>query len=151
MSSGERMAEERDGFGTLVEHSNDPNAGRIPVDDEELVEVRHLENGSRREGALKRLERVLHLLVPCEGVAVQEAGEWCRDEAEVADELPVVPSEPQEAAKATAERGCGQAETATTLFASMVLTVYFGTPNMFITVWFGFVYGTNPTLGTLII
>jgi hypothetical protein len=32
-----------------------------------------------------------------------------------------------------------------------VLTVYFGTPNMFITVWFGFVYGTNPPLGTLII
>jgi hypothetical protein len=30
-------------------------------------------------------------------------------------------------------------------------TVYFGTPNMFITLWFGFVYGTNPPLGTLII
>jgi hypothetical protein len=28
---------------------------------------------------------------------------------------------------------------------------YFGTPNMFITFWFGFVYGTNPPLGTLII
>jgi hypothetical protein len=32
-----------------------------------------------------------------------------------------------------------------------MLTVYFGTPNMFITVWFGFVYRTNPPLGTLII
>jgi hypothetical protein len=32
-----------------------------------------------------------------------------------------------------------------------VLTVYFGTPNMFITLWFGFDYGTNPPLGTLII
>jgi hypothetical protein len=32
-----------------------------------------------------------------------------------------------------------------------VLTVYFGTPNMFITLWFGFVYGTNVPLGTLII
>jgi hypothetical protein len=31
-----------------------------------------------------------------------------------------------------------------------MLTVYFGTPNMFITLWFGFVYGTNPPLGTLI-
>jgi hypothetical protein len=29
--------------------------------------------------------------------------------------------------------------------------VYFGTPNMFITLWFGFDYGTNPPLGTLII
>jgi hypothetical protein len=32
-----------------------------------------------------------------------------------------------------------------------MLTMYFGTPNMFITLWFGFVYGTNPPLGTLII
>jgi hypothetical protein len=32
-----------------------------------------------------------------------------------------------------------------------MLTVYFGTPNMFITLWFGFDYGTNPPLGTLII
>jgi hypothetical protein len=33
----------------------------------------------------------------------------------------------------------------------LVLTVYFGTPSMFITLWFGFDYGTNPPLGTLII
>jgi hypothetical protein len=32
-----------------------------------------------------------------------------------------------------------------------MLTVYFGAPNMFITHWFEFVYGTNPPLGTLII
>jgi hypothetical protein len=32
-----------------------------------------------------------------------------------------------------------------------LLTVYFGTPNMFIILWFGFVYGTNPPLGTVII
>jgi hypothetical protein len=32
-----------------------------------------------------------------------------------------------------------------------LLTVYFGTPNMFITLWFGLVYGANPPLGTLII
>jgi hypothetical protein len=32
-----------------------------------------------------------------------------------------------------------------------LLTVYFGTPNMFITLWFGFDYGTNPPLGTQII
>jgi hypothetical protein len=32
-----------------------------------------------------------------------------------------------------------------------LLTVYFGTPNMSITLWFGFVYGTNLPLGTLII
>jgi hypothetical protein len=32
-----------------------------------------------------------------------------------------------------------------------VLMVYFGAPSMFITLWFGFDYGTNPPLGTLII
>jgi hypothetical protein len=32
-----------------------------------------------------------------------------------------------------------------------MLTVYFGTPNMFITLWFEFDYGTNPPLGTLTI
>jgi hypothetical protein len=32
-----------------------------------------------------------------------------------------------------------------------VLTVNFGAPSMFITLWFGFDYGTNPPLGTLII
>jgi hypothetical protein len=32
-----------------------------------------------------------------------------------------------------------------------LLMVYFGTPSMFITLWFGFDYGTNPPLGTLII
>jgi hypothetical protein len=35
--------------------------------------------------------------------------------------------------------------------AESLLTVYFGTPSMFITLWFGFDYGTNPPLGTLII
>jgi hypothetical protein len=32
-----------------------------------------------------------------------------------------------------------------------LLTVYFGTPSMLITLWFGFDYGTNRPLGTLII
>jgi hypothetical protein len=32
-----------------------------------------------------------------------------------------------------------------------LLTLYFGTPNMFITLLFGFDYGINPPLGTLII
>jgi hypothetical protein len=35
--------------------------------------------------------------------------------------------------------------------ATLLLTVYFGTPSMFVTLWFGFDYGTNPPLGTLII
>jgi hypothetical protein len=35
--------------------------------------------------------------------------------------------------------------------STSLLTVYFGTPSMFITLWFEFDYGTNPPLGTLII
>jgi hypothetical protein len=35
--------------------------------------------------------------------------------------------------------------------SEVLLTVYFGAPSMFITLWFGFDYGTNPPLGTLII
>jgi hypothetical protein len=38
-----------------------------------------------------------------------------------------------------------------TFLDALVLMVYFGTPSMFITLWFGFDYGTNPQLGTLII
>jgi hypothetical protein len=32
-----------------------------------------------------------------------------------------------------------------------MLMVHFGAPSMFITLWFGFDYGTNAPLGTLII
>jgi hypothetical protein len=39
----------------------------------------------------------------------------------------------------------------THMLTKSMLTVYFGTPSMFITLWFGFDYGTNPPLGTLII
>jgi hypothetical protein len=45
--------------------------------------------------------------------------------------------------------GGGSGEVRSTRRALM--TVYFGTPNMFNTLWFGFDYGTNPPLGTLII
>jgi hypothetical protein len=37
------------------------------------------------------------------------------------------------------------------LTTGALLTVYFGAPSMFITLWFGFDYGANPPLGTLII
>jgi hypothetical protein len=37
------------------------------------------------------------------------------------------------------------------LSTTRLLTVYFGTPNMFITLWYELDYGTNPPLGTLMI
>jgi hypothetical protein len=37
------------------------------------------------------------------------------------------------------------------LSVGQILTVYFGTPNMFVTLWFELDYGTNPPLGTLMI
>jgi hypothetical protein len=39
----------------------------------------------------------------------------------------------------------------TWVMRGQLLTVYFGTTSMFITLWFGFDYGTNPPLGKLII
>jgi hypothetical protein len=50
------------------------------------------------------------------------------------------------------ERGFEMGKVDQTLFLlRQVLTVYFCTPNMFITLWFGFVYGTNPPLEILIL
>jgi hypothetical protein len=37
------------------------------------------------------------------------------------------------------------------LLRVVLLTVYFVAPSIFITLWFGFDYGTNPPLGTLIL
>jgi hypothetical protein len=37
------------------------------------------------------VERILRLLVPCEGVAVQLVRQASRDETKVTDELPIVP------------------------------------------------------------
>jgi hypothetical protein len=36
-----------------VEHITKPDTGCVAVDGEDLVEVRHLEDGSRREGVFK--------------------------------------------------------------------------------------------------
>jgi hypothetical protein len=51
------------------------------------------------------------------------------------------------ALEALQERGCS----CKGFYTGSVLTVYFGAPSMFIILWFGFDYGTNPPLGTLII
>jgi hypothetical protein len=42
MSSREQAAEECNGSGAVVEHSTEPDTERVAVDDEEVVEVRHL-------------------------------------------------------------------------------------------------------------
>jgi hypothetical protein len=57
-----------------VEHDAKPDPGCVAVDEEQLVEVRHLEDGSSRQGAFERLECVLRVLVPCKGVARGEGG-----------------------------------------------------------------------------
>jgi hypothetical protein len=44
---------------------------------------------------------------------------------------------------------CGSAEECKA--PRRLLTMYFGTPNMFITLWFGLDYEINPPLGTLMI
>jgi hypothetical protein len=53
--------------------------------------------------------------------------------------------------KARAMVGASDVDSSSAYSTSSLLTVYFGAPSMFITLWFGFDYGTNPPLGTLII
>ncbi|KAJ1276155.1 hypothetical protein BS78_05G192500 [Paspalum vaginatum] len=100
VAASKRPAEEGEGSRALVENGAEPHAGRIAVDDEGPVEVRHLEDRACGQSALERLEGRGSLGVPCERVAPQEPGEGRRDDAEIPDELPVVPGEPQETAEA---------------------------------------------------
>ena len=84
----------------LVEDGSEPRARCIAVDHERRVEIRHLKHGPRRQGALECLESRRRVVVPHERVSPQETRERGRDDAEVADELPVVSCQAQEAAKA---------------------------------------------------
>ena len=73
MASGERPAEESEGSRALMKDGAEPRAGRVAVDDEDLVEIGHLEHGARGERALERLEGRLGVVVPLERVSAQEA------------------------------------------------------------------------------
>jgi hypothetical protein len=53
--------------------------------------------------------------------------------------------------KGKKRRNSAMVEIRTSVQTYKMLMVYFGAPSMFITLWFGFDYGTNPPLGTLII
>ena len=99
VTCGEGPAEISERTFTLVKDGAEPHPGGIAVDHERPCEVRHLENGARREGPLEGLECRGGLVIPDERIATQEARERCRDEAEVPDKFPVVPGETQEAAQ----------------------------------------------------
>jgi hypothetical protein len=62
-----------------VEDSAEADAGGVAVHHERHVEVRHLEDGSRRGRPLESRERRSRLLVPGEGVASKEARQWRGD------------------------------------------------------------------------
>jgi hypothetical protein len=101
-------AEERHRSRVLVKDDAEARTGGVTVHDEGLLEVRHLKDRTRGQGCLQLLEGGLSVVIPGEGIAPQKAHETCRDDTEVADELPVV-----------AERGAGHEETTSTLAASM--------------------------------
>jgi hypothetical protein len=75
-----------------------PRARGIAVHDEQLVEVRHLEDWPCRKGLLEGLEYLGRLRVPRESVAAQKACKGRDDEAEFLDEFLVVAGETQETA-----------------------------------------------------
>jgi hypothetical protein len=82
-----------------VEDGTEANARGVAVHHERHVEVRHLEDGSRRERPLESRDFRSRLLVPGEGVTSKEAHQWCSNEAEVPDVLLIVAGEAQEAAE----------------------------------------------------
>ena len=55
VARSERPAEEGDGAGLLVKDITKPHTGGVAVHHEQLVEVRHLEDGPGGECALERL------------------------------------------------------------------------------------------------
>jgi hypothetical protein len=73
MASGEGAAEEGQRSLTLVEDGVKADARGVAVHHEWHDEIRHLEDGSRREHPLESHECHSRLLVPGEGVASKEA------------------------------------------------------------------------------
>jgi len=73
MPSSKWPAEEGEGSGALVEDGTKPGTRSVAVHHEALVEVRHLEYGAGGEGALKRSELSLGVLVPSERISPQDA------------------------------------------------------------------------------
>ena len=71
VTSGEGPAEVGERPLTLVKHGAEPHPGGIAVDDERPCEVRHLEDGARRESLLQGLERRGGLVIPGERIATQ--------------------------------------------------------------------------------
>ena len=70
VACSERPAEEGDGASRLVEDSTKPHTRGVAVHHEQLVEVRHLDDGPGGECALERIEGRLGLLILGERVAV---------------------------------------------------------------------------------
>lgn len=100
MSSSERSTEVGEWSSTLM-NSAKPCPGRVAIDNEDLVEVRHLKHKACREGTLERREGHRFLIVPHERVSPQETYKWSHNEAKVLDELSIIPREAEKAAEVT--------------------------------------------------
>ena len=97
MSSSKRSAEESKGSAALVEDGTKSRTRSIAIHHEALVEVRHLKYRADGEGALKRPERRLGVLIPSERVSPQETCKRGGDDPEVPEEFLVVAGQPEEA------------------------------------------------------
>lgn len=84
----EGSAEECKGYHILMQHGAKPHTGGVAVQDEELVEARHLEHRPRGQGVLECLERRVCLVGPGKGILAQQVCQQSGDGAEIPDELP---------------------------------------------------------------
>jgi hypothetical protein len=106
VSGGDGAAEEGDQVAILDEHGAEPVGRRVALDDEELGEVRHGEDGGHGDCGRERYERSDRYVVPGEAVLLEEGGQR-RDYRGVAvDELAVVACLAEESSDYSGRMGC---------------------------------------------
>lgn len=94
MVGSEGSTEEGQGVSPLVKHSAELDSRGIAVNDKLLLEVRHLQHRSQREGTLECHECLDSLWRPGECLLVQEVGQWRGNGAKILDEFPIVAGQP---------------------------------------------------------
>jgi hypothetical protein len=80
----------------LMKHDDESRARGVAIDDEPLVEVRHLKECRCHHRPFEELECLLRLVQPLECLTFEEGGERGSHHTISCDELAVVLREPQE-------------------------------------------------------
>ncbi|KAJ1270264.1 hypothetical protein BS78_06G040800 [Paspalum vaginatum] len=93
-----KPTEESDRVALLDQDRAEAERGRVALDDEQLGEVRHGEDGGGRDGGLERCECRSRRVGPREPLLLEQGHQWSSDRPIVVDELAVVACEDEEAA-----------------------------------------------------